>query len=122
MVEHISLENLNLLVTTVSEEIVYSLEKDNLQFLFKIYKSININKDNSENLTTAFNSLIDTKISNQVINYMIINNIKISDSAGFVFENISNINELRNLNGLNSILTIDDKFIESLIERLNNKE
>lgn len=122
LVEHISLENLNLLVTTVSEEIVYSLEKDNLQFLFKIYKSININKDNSENLTTAFNSLIDTKISNQVINYMIINNIKISDSAGFVFENISNINELRNLNGLNSILTIDDKFIESLIERLNNKE
>lgn len=122
LVKYVSLENLNFLVTTVDKKVVDSLEKDDLQLLFKIYKSININEDTSENLTTAFNSLIDTKISNQVISYMIINNIKVRDSVGFVFENISNFNELKKLNGLNSILTIDDKFIEVLIERLNDKE
>lgn len=122
LVKYISLENLNILVTTVGKEVVDSLEKDDLQLLFKIYKLININGDTSENLTTAFNSLIDTKISNQVINYMIINNIEVRDSVGFIFENIANFNELKKLNGLNSILTIDDKFIEVLIEMLNNTE
>lgn len=122
LAKYISCDNLKLLITTVDEKTISNLEKDELKTLFNIYKEIKIDENNIEELTSALNSLIYTDICSQVINYMISNGIIVNDSIGFIFENIGNLNKLKRYNNLNSILKIDDNFINSLIERLKNCE
>ena len=53
---------------------------------------------------------------------MVSNDIIINDSIGFIFENIGDLNKLKRYNKLNSILKIDDNFINSLIEKLKTCE
>lgn len=122
LVKYISCDNLKLLITTVDEKTISNLEKDELKTLFNIYKEIKIDENNIEELSSALNSLIYTDICSQVINYMVSNDIIINDSIGFIFENIGDLNKLKRYNKLNSILKIDDNFINSLIERLKTCE
>lgn len=122
LTKYISYDNLRLLIATINEEIIGDLEEDELKSLFNIYKGIKINENNIKELTMALNSLIYTDVYNQTINYMISNSIIINDSIDFVFENIGNLNKLKKYNNLNSILKIDDNFINSLIESLKTSE
>ena len=122
MIDYISYDNLKLLITTTTNEVINNLEKEELKSLFSIYKETRIDENNVEEITLGLNTLLYTDIYNQVLGYMISKKIMIDKPIKFIFENIDDLDELKNYSNLKEILKIDEEFIDFLIEKLKTIE
>lgn len=122
MIDYISYDNLKLLITTTTNEVINNLEKEELKSLFSIYKETRIDENNVEEITLGLNTLLYTDIYNQVLGYMISKKIMIDKPIEFIFENIDDLDELKNYSNLKEILKIDEEFIDFLIEKLKTTE
>lgn len=122
MIDYISYDNLKLLITTTTDEVINNLEKEELKSLFSIYKETRIDENNVEDITSGLNTLLYTDIYNQVVSYMISKKIMIEEPIKFIFESIDDLDELKNYSNLKEILKIDKEFINFLIEKLKTAE
>ena len=68
------------------------------------------------------NELLYTDIYDQVIEYMIKNDIKISNTVNFLFENINNIEKLTKYKELTKILDFNESVNDSIIRKIYEKE
>ncbi len=120
--DEISDENLKLLTATIDNGVVESMDLEELQSLFNIYSNKIENEDIIDEIKVGLNALLNTEIDEQVINYMISNNIKITNSIDFIFEHIEKLDKIKKYKNLSEILQIDEDFINMIHENLQNKE
>lgn len=120
--DKISDENLKLLTTIIDNGVVESMDLEELQSLFNIYSNKIENEDIIDEIKVGLNALLNTEIDEQVINYMISNNIKITNSINFIFEHIEKLDKIKKYKNLSGILQIDEDFINTIHENLQNKE
>lgn len=119
---NIELENLKLLVTVVSNDYIETLDINQLNCLFRVYKNFIIDETNKEYIKAGLNSLLYTSIYIKAIEYMILNNIEITDSFKFINDKINDINKLKKINNINSVLLVDENFTNRELEKIKNKE
>lgn len=120
--DEISDENLKLLTATIDNGVVESMDLEELQSLFNIYSNKTETEDTIDEITVGLNALLNTEIDDQVINYMISNNIKITNSIDFIFEHIEKLDKIKKYKNLSGILQMDENFINTAHENLQNKE
>lgn len=120
--DKISNENIKLLTATINNGVVESMKLEELQSLFNIYSNKTENEDIIDEITVGLNALLNTEIDDQVINYMISNNIKITNSIDFIFEHIEKLDKIKKYKNLSGILQIDENFVNTTIEKLQNQE
>lgn len=120
--DKISDENLKLLTTIIDNGVVESMDLEELQSLFNIYSNKIENEDIIDEIKVGLNALLNTEIDEQVINYMVSNNIKITNSNDFIFEHIEKLDKIKKYKNLSGILQIDEDFINTIHENLQNKE
>ena len=120
--DKISNENIKLLTVTSSSEVVKNMKLNELQSLFNIYSKITLTENIIDDITIGLNTLLNTEIEDEVINYMISNNISVENSIDFVFDHIEKLDRIKKYSNLNGILKIDEEFISKTINKLQNKE
>lgn len=119
---YFSKENIKLLAATINKELINKMGVLEKEALFNIF----INHEEKEyienEIKDILNELLYTDIYDQVIEYMIKNDIKISNTVNFLFENINNIEKLTKYKGLTKILDFNESVNASIIQKMYEKE
>lgn len=118
----ISNDNLKLLTTTINNGLVGDMSADELNLLFNIYHNILIDDNNKINITIGLNTLLNSVMEDQVIKYMVKNNIQILNPFDFIMDKIDNVERLKRHGNISNILSIDENFVNNIINRIRKKE
>ena len=118
----VSESNYHLFNTTINDSLIGKMTKEQLEILFHIYLDFNEIYPDRAFLTSNLNKLLDTEIEVEVISYMISESIDIHDGYKFIFNRLSNVNQLKKYKNLNTIITIDEEFTKNMIGSLQKAE
>lgn len=119
---YFSKENIKLLAATINKELINKMDVLEKEALFNIFIKQEEKEYIENEIKDILNELLYTDIYDQVIEYMIKNDIKISNTVNFLFENINNIEKLTKYKGLTKILDFNESINASIIQKIYEKE